>query len=85
MTHISKGTPVRQIVPTIKGEATGFRIDEESGERLILVEWRDSEGTLQQRYFKESEIEADPDASAATTVAIAAVAEETAASAASAE
>lgn len=54
---IKKGTPVRQIVAApIVGIVGGFKIDEESGEPQVLVEWPEGEVT-QARYFKQSEIE----------------------------
>lgn len=78
MTPITKGIKVRQIVPAIHGEVAGFRIDENTGERLILVEWQDAEGIIQQRYFKESDIEIDPDAGTTAADASSTAAEETA-------
>ena len=57
MSIFAKGDTVRQIIPSIEGIVTGFQIDQETGERLILVEYKDNEGVTSGRYFKESEIE----------------------------
>jgi len=57
MSTIKKGDTVQQIVPTIKGTVTAFQIDQESGERLLLVEYQGADGVIGSRYFKETEVE----------------------------
>lgn len=54
---LTKGTQVRQIVKPIEGTVTGFQIDQETGERHVLVEYLDEHGTTASRYFKEGELE----------------------------
>ncbi len=56
MPNFKKGDIVRQIVPVITGEVVGFDIDQESGDKLILVAWM-AEDDVQSRYFKESDLE----------------------------
>lgn len=56
MAQFSKGDTVRQIVPIITGTVAGFSVDQETGARLILVEWQGAEGT-ESRYFNEGDIE----------------------------
>ena len=58
MSTFKKGDTVKQIVPIIKGTVMGFNIDQETGDRLILVAWG-SDDEPHSRYFKESEIELD--------------------------
>lgn len=55
MATFKKGDTVRQIVPIIEGTVAGFQIDQETGARLILVEWQDGEGVTQ-RYFDENQL-----------------------------
>jgi hypothetical protein len=57
MSTFKKGESVRQIIPAIDGTVEGFQIDQESGERLILVNYTGADGEPASRYFKESEIE----------------------------
>lgn len=56
MAAIKKGDAVRQIVVPISGVVVGFDIDQESGDRQLLVEWTDAEGT-HQKYFRDGEVE----------------------------
>lgn len=58
---VPKGTKVRQIVPVIEGTVTGYSIDQESGEALILVSWDNGKGVAGSKYFKESEVEVVPE------------------------
>ena len=62
MATFKKGDKVAQIVPVIKGEIAKFAVDQETGDVQYLVEWQDADGNPQSRYFKESEIELDADA-----------------------
>lgn len=67
-TPFRKGAKVRQNVKPICGEVVGFSIDPETGERQFMVEYPDpldTEGDgdyKHQRYFKETDLELDPDA-----------------------
>jgi hypothetical protein len=58
MTQFAKGAIVKQIVTPIQGSILGYQIDQETGERLNLVEWTDANGDVQSRYFKDGELEA---------------------------
>ena len=71
MSTFKKGDKVAQIVPIIRGEITGFRIDENTGDRLVGVSWQTDDGE-QSRYFNESDIELDAEANAAASPAPAA-------------
>ena len=63
MPIFSKGTNVRQIVTPIAGVVNGdFRVDQETGEVQIPVEWLDDEGEVHSRYFSQSQLELDTDA-----------------------
>ena len=53
---VKRGDSVRQIVKVIEGTVAGFQIDNDSGEKLVLVEWSDGED-LHSKYFLETEIE----------------------------
>ena len=53
---IPKGTKVRQIVPVIEGTVESYSVDQESGNILMLVVWKDADGNEQSKYFKESEV-----------------------------
>jgi len=55
-----KGDPVRQIVVPLSGTVAGFQVDQETGDRLVKVEWTDAAGDQHARFFKEDEIEAAP-------------------------
>ncbi len=57
MTTFAKGTQVKQIVKAIEGEVAGFSIDQETGDRQVLVKWTDDDGE-HARYFNETDIEA---------------------------
>lgn len=57
MTAFVKGQTVTQVVPApITGEVAGFSLDQENGEVLVLVAYKDANGEDQTRYFKQSEI-----------------------------
>jgi hypothetical protein len=56
MADIKKGDTVRQVVPVIEGIVTGFQVDQETGDRLLQVEYPDADGDLAIRYFKDSEV-----------------------------
>lgn len=61
MTKIAKGAVVRQIVTPIVGVVSGdYRVDQETGDVQIPVEWEDADGTRHSRYFKAAEIEQVP-------------------------
>lgn len=58
----AKGTAVRQIVKPIEGTVVGYKLDEERGETLALVEWAEpgaeqDEIEVKSRYFSEAELE----------------------------
>ena len=53
---IPKGTKVRQIVPVIEGTVESYSVDQESGNILMLVVWKDADGNEQSKYFKEGEV-----------------------------
>lgn len=57
MADFKKGDTVRQVVPVIEGTVTGFNIDQETGARLVQVEYSDADGDIAMRYFKDSELE----------------------------
>ena len=62
MAKFAKGAVVQQIVKPIVGVVAGdFRVDQESGDVQIPVEWVDENGQTHSRYFNESEIEAKPE------------------------
>jgi hypothetical protein len=50
-----KGDTVKQIVPIIQGQVITLGIIDD--EVQFLVEWTNAEGHVEQRYFKEEEIE----------------------------
>lgn len=55
----TKGQTVTQVLPApIEGTVTGFSLDQENGEVLVLVSFKDAEGNDQSRYFKQSEVTA---------------------------
>lgn len=59
MTAFTKGQAVAQVLPApIEGEVAGFSLDQETGEVLVLVAYKDSEGEQQSRYFRQSDIAA---------------------------
>ncbi len=45
---------VNAVVP--QGPVKGFRMDEETGDVYCLIEWTDSNGETQQRWFKENDL-----------------------------
>jgi hypothetical protein len=57
MADFKKGDTVRQVVPVIEGTVTGFNIDQETGDRLVQVEYSDADSDIAMRYFKDSELE----------------------------
>lgn len=57
MAKLQKGTKVQQIVTPINGVVEGFQVDQQTGDLLVLITWKDDNGT-QSRYFKESELKA---------------------------
>lgn len=60
MAKFAKGTAVRQIVTPITGVVNGeFRVDQETGQLQIPVEWIDSDGNVNVRYFNENQLEPD--------------------------
>ena len=61
MTTFFRGAAVKQIVVPIEGKVVGFNVDQESGARLINVEYTDVDGNVQQRFFKEDELELKPE------------------------
>lgn len=58
MAQLKKGTKVVQNVAPINGTVDGFQVDQNSGDLLVLVSWKDHEGKDQARYFKESDLKA---------------------------
>lgn len=54
---IKRGATVRQIVAPIVGEVVERRMHGEADEIECLVQWTDSNGNLQSRWFLESQIE----------------------------
>jgi hypothetical protein len=54
------GDGVRQIAPTIQGTVTDIVYDKDAGELTYLVDYADAEGNQQQRWFRETELEALP-------------------------
>lgn len=54
---LTKGQTVTQILPApITGEVAGFSLDQENGEVMVLVTYKDADGNAQSRYFKQSEL-----------------------------
>ena len=63
MSHIPKGTAVRQIVPVITGTTQQTRFNEEAGELEYLVAYDDDgDGVFCERWFLQSQIEVTPTA-----------------------
>ena len=56
MSNFKKGDSVAQVVTPIVGTVQGFQVDQETGERLVLVSWTDEAGQEHARYFDESHI-----------------------------
>lgn len=53
----TKNQTVRLKAPLIEGPVTNFRMNDE-GEIMCFVSWTDENGNTQQRWFKESDLEA---------------------------
>lgn len=57
ITKFTKGDEVVQILPApITGTVAGFDVDQETGARLVRVEWADADGHAHAKYFREDEI-----------------------------
>lgn len=53
----TKGQEVSQIITApIVGTIEGFSLDQENGEVMVLVAYKDIDGNDQHRYFKQSEV-----------------------------
>lgn len=59
MAKFKKGDAVVQIVPVIRGIVSGYGVCQETGDTQTLVKWTDTEGEPRERWFLDSEIEAD--------------------------
>lgn len=63
MAKFKKGDKVRQIMPPpVTGTIDFFNVDQETGELQIRITRKDAEGNKHRTYFKENELELDPDA-----------------------
>jgi hypothetical protein len=61
MANFVQGEAVTQILPApISGTVLGFGFDPNTGNVTVLVGYTDSDGTDQQRYFQQSELETTP-------------------------
>ena len=56
-TTFKKGDEVKVIAVTPEGPVQALRMDED-GNFFYLVEWTDSSGNVQQRWFEESQLAA---------------------------
>jgi hypothetical protein len=56
-TKFAKGNTVRLVGVVPQGPVQALRMDEE-GNFFYLMEWTDSEGNTQQRWFAEDQLEA---------------------------
>jgi len=56
-TAFKKGDEVKVIAVTPEGPVQALRMDED-GNFFYLVEWTDSSGSVQQRWFEESQLAA---------------------------
>jgi uncharacterized protein YodC (DUF2158 family) len=54
-TKFKKGDEVKAIAVTPEGPVTALRMDED-GNFFYMVEWTDSDGAVQQRWFEESQL-----------------------------
>ena len=54
-TAFKKGDEVKVIAVTPQGPVQSLRMDED-GNFFYLVEWTDSDGAVQQRWFEESQL-----------------------------
>jgi len=61
MVNFVQGEAVTQILPPpIQGTVLGFGFDPNTGNVTVLVGYVAADGTQQQRYFEQSELEATP-------------------------
>jgi hypothetical protein len=68
MSGFQKGDKVRKAIPDIVGTIVGAEVDEKC--RLVFkVEYTDPAGEVQQRFFAENELVAEPAAEAESTEA----------------
>jgi type II secretory pathway component PulL len=59
MPTFTQGQEVSQVITApITGTVEKFSFDENTGEIVVLVSYKDADGNDQQRYFKETEIAA---------------------------
>lgn len=59
MPKFIKGQAVKQVLPApVEGVVEGFSIDQEGGNLLVKVTWRDADDHDNARFFREEEIEA---------------------------
>jgi cell envelope opacity-associated protein A len=57
MSNFTNGQEVTQVLPeAIKGVVSGFALDQENGEVIVLVNSTDVDGTVHSRYFRQEEI-----------------------------
>jgi uncharacterized protein YodC (DUF2158 family) len=54
-TAFKKGDEVKVVAVTPEGPVQALRMDED-GNFFYLVEWTDSDGAVQQRWFEESQL-----------------------------
>lgn len=54
---MKRGSIVKQIVKPIEGTIISFQIDQETGAKLIEVQWIDDDGQPSSRFFREAEVE----------------------------
>ena len=60
MVSFVQGEAVKQILPNpIQGTVVGFGFDSSTGNVTVLVEYTAEDGTKQQRYFQQSELESE--------------------------
>lgn len=55
-----KGDLVRLKTVAPQGPVQRFKMDEETGEVQYLLQWPDASGELQERWFREDELEVVP-------------------------
>lgn len=61
MTNFVQGEAVTQILPApIQGTVLGFGFDPNTGNVNVLVGYTGTDGSDQQRYFQQDELEATP-------------------------
>lgn len=57
MSKFAKGDAVAQVLPApVTGTVAGFDVDQETGARLVRVEWVCDEGHQHAKYFREEEL-----------------------------